>query len=449
MEPQSTSSEAWTLQKKYSLDTTQTAVVTQILERDSVLLVAPKGAGKTRIGLAIAAESCGGCLIFCPNKVRQGWVDEAAKIGLSVQLIEGKPLDRIAQLRGAHPVKVLGVDLLPWFVDTFRRDLPVAGIIIDETTRFSAPGSRGVKKLRTLRKQLDWVLGLTASPVMEDPMALYGQALVIDGGKALGRNFDRFKATYFASDFMGHNFELLPGADAALAAAVSDLVLVADSRDYEASLPALHEQLIRLPMGAAQTAAYDEMCETLATAVEGEEVEAPNAAVMAGKLQQITAGFLYCHDEVAWLATEKFSVLRDVLAATDEPVVIVYQFIAEREMLQAMFPAGKDLNAPGAKAAFCAGDIPLLFMHPASGGHGVDGLQAVCRRMIFLGPIWSADKWDQSIGRILRRGQTRECYRTVFVLNDTIDETVLARVLAKAETEDQVMRHVRAHKKAP
>jgi hypothetical protein len=191
------------------------------------------------------------------------------------------------------------------------------------------------------------------------------------------------------------------------------------------------------------------MCETLATVVDGEEVEAPNAAVMAGKLQQITAGFLYHGDEVAWLATEKFSVLRDVLAATDEPVVIVYQFIAEREMLQAMFPAGKDLNEPGAKAAFCAGDIPLLFMHPASGGHGVDGLQAVCRRMIFLGPIWSADKWDQSIGRILRRGQTRECYRTVFVLNDTIDETVLARVLAKAETEDQVMRHVRAHKKAP
>jgi SNF2 family DNA or RNA helicase len=64
--------------------------------------------------------------------------------------------------------------------------------------------------------------------------------------------------------------------------------------------------------------------------------------------------------------------------------------------------------------------------------------------MIMLKPIWSADGWDQVIGRIRRRGQTRPCRRRTLVISGTVDEVILTRVEGKEDTGSALLDHIKA-----
>lgn len=440
------SSTITTLQSKYLLNTIQATAVDHCLEHDSTLLVAPKGAGKTRTGLAIAAESEGRTLILCPNKVRGGWVAEGEKLGRRVALVEGPADGRHNILvNGACDIMVMGVDLLPWLCETYKQP-PVQGLILDETTRFSKPGSVGVKKLKVWRKRLDWVLGLTAQPVMEDPMALYGQALVIDGGAALGRSFDRFKMAYFMQmDYQGYDWQMQPGGEVRLAAAVGPLVYLMDDVGYEAGLPPLIEERVPVPVPATFWRAYGDMAEGLMMDLDGREIEAANQAVVSGKLEQLCQGAVYDeHSQEHWVHFNKFEALDGVLRGlAGEAVIICYWYVFELEELRRRYPSGRDLKEAGALDDFNTGELDLMFMHFRSGSHGINAQERCCS-MICLKPVWGSDTWDQIAGRIRRRGQTRTCTRWTLIVPGSVDELIEARVAGKVDTATSLLDHIKA-----
>ena len=433
-------------QKQYSLNSIQAEAVEHCLRMPSVLLVADKGAGKTRVGLAVAAESGGRVLILCPNKVRGGWLKEGKKIARRVDVIEGTAQQRMDTIAlSAACIFVMGVDLIPWLCEEYRW-LPFDGLILDETTRYSKPGSSGVKKLRAKRPKLEWTLGLTASPVMENPLALYGQAVVLDGGASLGRSFDRYKQQYFMQmDYKGYDFQLRPGADTELAVAVAGLVHFMVDTSYADSLVPLTEELVYVEPPAVMWELYEEMAEKLVMDLDGTEIEAANAAVVSGKLEQLTQGAVYDGKSAhRWVHHAKFNKLWSLMKESgDEPVIITYHYIYELERLRHMFPHGRDLKDDGALDAFNDGAIHLLFMHPRSGAHGIEA-QARCCEMICLKPIWSADGWDQIIGRIRRRGQTRPCRRRTLVVAGSIDEVIFDRVVGKEGIGVSLLGHLKA-----
>ena len=441
----STSSERSRIAARYSLDTTQTNAVIYCLDRLYTLLVAPKGKGKTRMGLAVAAETEGRTLIVCPAKVKSGWVEEGLKHGLQVHILDGDAKRR--ELDAINPTKrfcVISADLLPWLYKE-RLHGEFDGLIIDETSRFSTAGNKGVKALRHAHKLFDWVLGLTANPVMEKPLALYGQALVIDGGASLGTRFDRFKQTYFfPEDFEQRKWSLQPGAEDRLARAVADLVCVVSEDGYEDSLAELKEQIIHARGHGNFWRHYDTLIDDLALEIDGEDVEAANEAVLSGKLEQLTQGGVYKENgNYKGLNRIKEKRLHGLVASADGPVVIVYCFIFELEMLRKLFPHGRDLKDTGALEAFQFGDLDVLFMHPRSGSHGLN-LQYRCHEMICLKPFWSADGWDQVIGRIRRRGQPHPWVRRrTLVIPGSIDEIILDRIQQKADTAQSVMEHIK------
>jgi len=440
---QSLSSIDTTTQSKYSLTNSQITAVEHCLDYDHTLMVAPKGFGKTRTGLAIAAESEGRTLIICPNKVRDGWGVEGRKIGVDVYLAEGEEGKRRVVLENDDcQIVVLGVDLLPWFVDKYRRGHHFSGLIIDETTRFGKAGNAGSRKLRSVHKTFDWVLGLTAQPVMEDPLLLYGQALAVDGGRTLGRSLDRYKQRYFyQADFHGYDWKMRPGADTEIAEAVSQMLYVPDDGGYEDTLPPLTDEVIPVTTTRAFAVAYADLCESAVLEVDSGEIEAVNEAVLSGKLEQLCQGAVYDQMQTPhWVHYAKFDHLEGML--DDEPTIVVYLFEFERDELRARWPHGRDLKDPGALEAFNRGDIDLLFMHPRSGSHGINAQERCCE-MICLKPFWSADGWDQVIGRIRRRGQMRPRRRRTLVVPGTIDEIILDRVAGKEEVGVSLMTHIK------
>jgi hypothetical protein len=426
------------------LSPAQEAAVEYCLDHDHVLLIADKGAGKTRTGLVVAHETEGRTLILCPNKVRSAWCVEGHKLGIDVYVADGTPARRLCVLDNKDcKIVVVGVDLIPWLIDHYRGEVPFEGLILDETTRFSSPGSAGVRKLRRAHKHLTWVLGLTASPVMENPLALYGQALVIDGGRALGRNYDTFKQTYFiATDFQQRDWALRPGAAEIIADEVSELIYHMEDRAYEDSLVPLVEEVVPVPVPPSFYATYERLAEEQYLELGGAEIEAANLAVLSGKLEQLCQGAVYDEDGGTQRHNNyKMDTLLRLVA--DEPVIICYQYKFELTQLRAVFPYGRDLKDAGALEAFNGGGLDILFMHPKSGSHGINAQERCCE-MIMLKPIWSADGWDQVIGRIRRRGQTRPCRRRTLVISGTVDEVILTRVEGKEDTGSALLDHIKA-----
>ena len=84
----------------------------------------------------------------------------------------------------------------------------------------------------------------------------------------------------------------------------------------------------------------------------------------------------------------------------------------------------------------------MLLIHPRSAGHGLN-LQDGGSDLIMLGPLWSADQWDQVVGRIWRRGQTQTVYRYTLVAEGTIDCAILDRLAGKSQAEDVLMQHLK------
>jgi hypothetical protein len=428
----------------------QISAVNRLFEHDATLLIASKGLGKTVIAQTAAQELLfegvvKRVLVVAPPRVVQlAWSVEHLKWEhLSpVTVLIGTPAQRIKKMIAGGSIVVVSYELLPWLVKqpwfaTFD------GIVFDEITRMKSVGGTSFKSLRHRMKQFVWRCGLSATPVAEDPMGLYGQCLLLDE-RALGRNKDRFMHTYFMSSYMGYDWEPQPGGLERLATAVKDLVFVVESTEYEDSLPPLEEHVVDVKMGAAAWSAYEELAQTMV--LEAEDIEAVNAAVLAGKLQQIASGFVYGEDgSAARLHSEKFIALDRLWHGRlkREPVIVMYNFIYELEELKKFYPGAKVLadDPAGSVAAWNAGELEMLLIHPRSAGHGLNLQDGGCL-LIAMGPCWSADQHDQVIGRIWRRGQLKTVRRYILACEGTVDRVILDRLQSKKSDEGNLMQHL-------
>lgn len=432
------------------LDDDQESIADRLYERDYSIFIAPKGYGKTRT-LLVPAQALiddgelDRVLIVAPKQTLDGWVKEGTRVGIDVVSAGGKmtPEQRGQIINSPNKIVVINPELLKWLCSTWKR-LPFEGLILDEITKYADPGSVGVKKLRHKRKHLKWVVGATAHPLMEKPQALYGQCLMVDGGKALGTRYERFLQDYFyQADFQGHQHDLRDGAGERLMAIVAPLCVIADGAAYEASLPDLIEEEVVLEPPAGFWDHYDAMAGAAFLEIGGVEVEAANAAVVSGKLEQVCQGAVYDENKTAhWLHRAKVEAMVAELEDFDEQVVVVYYYTYELAAIQQYFPDAVGLDR---KSDFIAGRARVLYMHFKSGSHGVDGLQLASCRMLCLKPIWSADGWDQIAGRLRRRGQQQVVTRTTLIMEGTIDEIILDRLDGKEDTGRTLMEHLGSH----
>ena len=81
----------------------------------------------------------------------------------------------------------------------------------------------------------------------------------------------------------------------------------------------------------------------------------------------------------------------------------------------------------------------MMIGHPASCGHGVDGLQKTGCIVVWFGLPYSLEYYEQSIGRIFRQGQTK-CVSVIRILcEDTIDGVVLDALEKKDEVQSALL----------
>jgi SNF2 family DNA or RNA helicase len=169
------------------------------------------------------------------------------------------------------------------------------------------------------------------------------------------------------------------------------------------------------------------------------------------KLLQLANGAAYLDPLVdggdrPWVKTHdaKIEALESIIDEADVPVIVAYQFRSDLERLLKAFPEGRHLDSEKDEDDFKAGRIPVLFAHPKSAGHGIDGFQHVTNVMAFFGHSWDLELRQQMIERIgparqMQAGYKRPVFVYDIVAENTLDEVVLARHVSKRAVQDLLM----------
>jgi hypothetical protein len=455
--------------KKTDLRDYQQRGVTTLYEKDSHISVLPMGAGKTAIALTAASE------MITDGEIRHGLVIAPKRVanlvwpaeinlwehtqGLRYALLNGDPEHRLGLLRLAdrRDFTLIGVDNTQWLCDRLA-ELPDGHpifdlLVVDEISRFRNPKSKRVKALLPQAHRFKNIWGLTGTPRPNGLEDLFKPLAIVTRESLWGRSFYAWRdKRFYPTDYERRHYAIKPDWEERTAAEAALYMTTLAPGDMP-SLPELNvvEHFVELPPAARKI--YDTMERRLFAELDtGETVLAASAGVATAKISQAAQGFMYGNaDEDAGeekTTTTLHIAKRDWLEGMIEdlagdPVIVVYEFLEDLAVLRELF--GKDLPTIGAGVSdklaelhvddWNARRLPILAMHAASGGHGLN-LQAGGNQMIWYGLTWSPELYEQTIKRIHRPGQRERCFIHICLARDTIDEAKRMRVLFKMGAQE-------------
>ena len=263
--------------------------------------------------------------------------------------------------------------------------------------------------------------GLTGSFTTNGLEDVFGQTKIIDQ-QLLGRSKGAFMQTYFYERKRGHFSEWTPrpGALEAVMQRMKTHTFVLDAGVYTNTLPPLHTVHVPVSMDMSH---YETMRKDFVLEFSDEMAIAQNAAVVTQKLQQLAAGFVY-GSEARWLSSHKLDAIEDIISENQRaPTIVWYQYIAEKDALTKRFPQARTVDEPGIIDAWNQGTVEILLAHPASAGHGLNLQDGGCR-MIWMSLPWSAELYEQAVGRLHRSGQRHDVWCYIVQTTGTVDERI-------------------------
>jgi SNF2 family DNA or RNA helicase len=169
------------------------------------------------------------------------------------------------------------------------------------------------------------------------------------------------------------------------------------------------------------------------------DVVALSAGVLAGKLGQIANGAVYNVEGVVETVHDaKLDALEEIVEQ-GEPVLCLTAYRHDQARIRQRFPNAKVFDGAQSLAAWQRGEIELLLMHPASGGHGVDGLQLGGSVVVWFGLPFSLDLYEQANARLHRSGQQNNVVVHHLVSQGTIDERIMRVLASKGDMQQALL----------
>lgn len=452
----------------------QLQMIEHMLEHPRHGMFAGMGLGKTSSTLVAVDQMAviDPCktLVLAPKLVAEHtWPDEARKWDnlkhIRVSPIIGDLRDRAAALRVDANVYTMNYENLPWLAEhllTTRQPWPFRKVVADEATRLKGFRLRnGGQRARVLNqyahKTVDFWTNLTGTPVPKGYIDLWGHQYFVDKGQRLGLTFDAYKRRFFEPNMRGPriSWSLRPHMEAQIMHLISDVCMSVRAEDhFDLAKPVVNKLFIDLPAKGAT--AYRTMERKLYAEIEGKEIDAVNAAAKGMKCHQIANGAVYESEDPdanplakrRWVEVHdaKIQMLESVLAESEgSPHLVAFYFRSDLERLQRAFPHARVLDgSPDVIRKWNAGEIPILFAHPDSAGHGLN-LQDGGHHITYFSVCWKREAMAQILERIGPTRQAQSGYkRNVFVnyilARETIDEDMIETIETDAAVNDALMR---------
>lgn len=414
-----------------------------VFERDSSLVFARVGAGKTLVYLKaiqdlIETKEVKRVAVVAPLQVaRSVWRQERDKWGipLSMSLCTGEmsKAEQIRALDDQTDVLVTNYDLYYRLVkDGVLGDCDA--VVFDEISRLRNPTGKWQKAMR--HAPFKWRSGGTGTPAPNGLTSIYGMCQAVGIATELfGRNYDKWLRKYFyPEDYNQYKWLPFESTLDKLSAILKPYTYVLENNAVE--LPPIVRPPITLQLPKELRRKYDEMRKT--SMLSDEEIIAGSAGVLSNKLRQLASGFIYGQDgRTLRMDPFRFEWIKDALAEQNgQPAIIVYEFVEQLAIMRDEWPdlrwlGGGSKNDDETIELWNARKLDKLALHPASAGHGLN-LQFGGDTFIWWQRPYDLELYDQTIGRLTRRGQlSNSVYSYEPDAEDTIDVTVRAQAWAK------------------
>lgn len=428
---------------KYNPHDYQTYATRFLLEHPVSCLMLDCGLGKTVITLTALWElvldsfDIGRVLVIAPKRVAENvWVQEIRKwehlTGLTAVRVLGSEQDRRSALNTPAFLYIINRENVTWLVKNRRWDFDM--VVIDELSSFKSHQAQRFKAMRKVRPLVTRIVGLTATPAPNSLMDLWSEMCLLDMGQRLGRYIGGYRERFFVPDKRNreivYSYKPREGAEDKIYELISDICISMKAKDH-LQMPELMTNRVTVSMSPKEREVYDRLRRDMVTELNGEELDAVNAASLSNKLQQMASGAVYSsgHQTVV-LHSRKLDALEDLIeAANGKPLLVAYWFHHEHDRLHERFDC-RDINTAEDIAAWCAGEIPVGLIHPASAGHGLN-LQSGGSTLVWLSLTWSLELYEQLNDRLWRQGQEHTVVIHHIISEGTIDEDIMSALARK------------------
>lgn len=424
----------------------QKRIVTFLQQHKNAILSVDMGLGKTIAVLTFLQQlQPKNVLIVAPKRVAETvWAQEAEKWCLPIaqmftRCIGTKAKRHAAMTDETKPYKIVSRDNI--------KDLDTAKVwdvvVFDELTSFKTIDSARTEK--ALQIQARRKIGLTGTFLANGAIDVYGQAAVC-GLNRWGLNFYQWRATFFRDVLKGSGlafskWTLSQPLEKVLQPIQSDIFTLTAADWLE--IPQVTEQVMPCELSAQTMSAIQELDAFLSTEIDG-EIYAINDKQKFAKLQTLCNGFVYDENGAALRTkrSDKLEAVADFVAEMveqGEHVLLFYAYRDEALWLHEMLTAKRcrvaSVKAPNFLERWNAGEIDVLFAHPASAGHGLN-LQHGGRVIVWSTLTYNYELFAQGNARLARQGQQKGVRIFYFVAKDTVEE----RIIKALRTKDKEQR---------
>lgn len=444
----------------------QHMMIEHIKENPACALWVFMGAGKTASTLTAVVDlmndfEVNKTLVVAPLRVaRKVWTDEISEWAhlrhLKHCTIIGDTKTRrtkvLTLMDNPADIYTINRENLAWLVDYFGDKWPFDTVILDEARSFQNATAKRFKALRRVRPYIGRLIELTGTPATNGLMGLWAQVFLLDKGKRLGKTLHSFRNKYFnQSPWAAYYWELKPGAEKGIHAAVKDICLTIKPEDATGTSDVMYNNIV-VEMSAEERDNYETFKRDFILQINDEEITAVSAGVLWGKLLQLCNGAIYTvppewlqiHDQKVVALMETLEELVD-----SEQVLIVYNFKSDVERITDALerhPRFKKVDWRVLKnekdeVDWNNGKVRFMLIHPAGGGHGLNLHKSKAKTIIHFGLNSDLDTYLQVNARLFggHRGQGLKGVIHHIVCKDTVDEDVLLMLKEKNGTQQRLL----------
>lgn len=463
----------------------QEEALARVVSQPATMLDMQMGCGKTRVAIeavmAIPEVRC--ALVVCPKAVMGVWPRELAKYadpteyvvfqrraGETVRQTAARLWDVMAAYEDVKDVpgtpkklvlvvnydsvwrKPLG-DYLVRLADRHEMDM----VILDESHRAKAAGSKVSKYLAMLGRRVPRRLCLSGTPMANSPLDVYGQYRFLDRS-IFGTSHERFLQRYavlggperkFIVGFKDQQDLMERFRSIAYTCHMSD---VADRVKLPEALP---PQVIGVELPKRDMATLRDLERDFMAECAGGFVTASNVLVKLLRMQQVCAGFCEVIDgpmeagEVREVNHAKADALRSVLQDLDpaERVVVFCVFrhdldevrrVALLEGRPAFELSGREhtLEDWAGEDGVHDGHGGVIAVQVQAGAEGVD--MTCASHAVYFSLPHSLALYEQSKARLHRPGQSRPVSFLHLIAEGTVDEAMYSSLQRKRDVIDEI-----------
>ena len=420
------------------------------------------GLGKTSIALTAIDDMLHDTfeirkvLVVAPIRVAKvSWPDEIQKwdhlSDLRYSVAVGTKEERLAALKADAEVYIINRENLPWLIESTSFDYDM--VVLDELSSFKNWQSKRFRAFMKIRPRLKRVIGLTGTPSSNGLMDLFAEYRCLDMGERLGRLIGQYRNAFFKPDRCNgpivYSYKPLPGAEDEIYRRISDITISMKSTDL-LDMPELVSSEYLVSLNDTEWENYENLKTDLILRLPEGEVTAANAAALSGKLSQMANGAVYADDgSVTVIHDRKLDALEDIIeSANGSPVLVAYWYRHDLERIErrlhALHIPFARIDKPDSIERWNSGEFPVMLIHPASAGHGLN-LQYGGSTLVWFSIPWSLELYTQTVDRLFRQGQKSGTVSVIHIVTKgAIDERILKALSTKDRTQAALINAVKA-----